>query len=102
MRYLKRWLAYLLMALVVAFGVLFSVQNTALVPLDLLIIQLPEQRVALWVLLAFAIGGVTGMLISSSAILQLKSQSLLLQRKLDKHHKELTKLRGPALRSPQP
>ena len=99
MRYLKRWLAYLLLLVVLAFGVLFSVQNTVAVPLDLLLFQLPEQRLALWVLLAFALGGVVGMLISTTAILQLKSQSLLLQRKLDKHQKELSRTRGTALRS---
>ena len=91
MRYLKRWLAYLLLVIVLAFGVLFSVQNTVAVPLDLLLVQLSEQRLALWILLAFALGGVVGMLISSAAILQLKSQSLLLQRKLDKYHKGLSK-----------
>ncbi len=94
MRSLKRLLAVLLLLVILMLGVLFSVQNTATAPLDLLLIQLPEQRVALWVLLAFALGGIVGMLISAVAILQLKSQGLLLQRKLNKQAQEMSALRS--------
>jgi putative membrane protein len=101
-RPLKRWLAYLLLLLVLCFGVLFSVQNTQTAALDLLLIQLPEQRIAFWVLLAFALGGVVGILISAVAMLQLKSRSLLLERKLAKCEKELSHLRTADLRSALP
>jgi putative membrane protein len=93
MRSLKRLLVVCLLALVLVFGVLFSIQNTDKAALDLLVIQLPEQRVSLWVLLAFATGGIVGMLISSAALIRLKSQNLLLLRKLDKSDKELAALR---------
>lgn len=88
MQILKRLLAIVLLIAVLVLGVLFSIQNTVTAPLDLLILQLPEQRVALWVLLAFALGGVVGMLVSSAAIIRLKSRTVLLQRKLDKHQKQ--------------
>lgn len=91
-RALQRWLVIVLLIVVLAFGVLFSMQNTDKAALDLLVIQLPEQRVSLWVLLAFVVGGVAGLLVSSAAMIRLKSQSLLLQRRLDKREKELTKL----------
>lgn len=93
MRPMKRLLVLILLVCVLLFGVLFSIQNTDTVALDLLLVQLPEQRVALWVLLAFALGGIVGMLISAAAILALKSRNLLLQRKLQKHQKELASLR---------
>lgn len=99
MRFMRRLLAFLLILLVLIFGVLFSIQNTATAPLDLLLFQLPEQRVALWILLAFALGGVTGVLISTIAIVQLKSHSLLLQRKLDKSRKELSGSQSAELRT---
>ena len=99
MNSLKRWLAYLALVVVLAFGMLFAVQNTQKAPLDLLLIQLPEQRVALWVLLAFAIGGVAGLMISSAAMIRLKSRTLLLQRKIDRQTKELDSLRTADLRT---
>lgn len=87
MRLLKRILIIALMFVVLAFGVLFSIQNTSLAPLDLLVVQLPAQRLSLWVLLAFAVGGACGMLISTAAIVRLKSRALMLQRQLNKASK---------------
>ena len=85
MRLLKRLLAILVLVLVLAFGLLFAVQNSDRVPLDLLVIQLGEQRLSLWILLAFIAGGCIGMLISSLAIIRLRSRIMLLQRKLNKN-----------------
>lgn len=85
MRLLKRLLVILVLALVLVFGLLFAVQNSDRVPLDLLVIQLSEQRLSLWVLLAFIVGGGVGMLISSLAIIRLRSRVMLLQRKLNKN-----------------
>ncbi len=99
-RSLQRLLVACLLVVVLAFGVLFSIQNTDKAALDLLIIQLPEQRVSLWVLLAFAVGGIVGLLVSSAAIIRLKSQTLLMQRKLDRRDKELASLRTADFRAP--
>ncbi|EAW30351.1 hypothetical protein GP2143_09105 [marine gamma proteobacterium HTCC2143] len=93
MRPVKRLLVLIFLVCVLFFGVLFSIQNTDQIALDLLLVQLPEQRLSLWVLLSFALGGVVGMLISAAAILTLKSQNLVLQRKLQKRQKELGSLR---------
>lgn len=95
---LKRWPGYLVLLLVLAFGVLFAIQNTTAVPLDLLLVQLHEQSVALWVLLAFAIGGIAGLLVSSVALVRLKSRMVLLQRRLEKQGRELDQLRTADLR----
>lgn len=88
MTLLKRLVLIALLLLVLVFGVLFSVQNDTPVPLDLLLLQLPAQRLALWVLLAFAFGGVVGIAISLVAIVQLKSSKALLKRKLSKLEQE--------------
>lgn len=53
--------------LAVALGGLFTVQNTEKVPLDLLVVQLPPQALAIWILLALAVGVLLGLL--SSALL---------------------------------
>lgn len=95
---LKRWCGYILLLLVLAFGVLFSIQNTAPVPLDLLAVQLSEQSIALWVLLAFAAGGLLGLILGSLALLRLKGQVAVLKRRLDKTTRELDKVRTSDLR----
>jgi putative membrane protein len=92
-RFLKRLIAFLLLALVLIFGMLFAVQNTSTVPLYLLIVQFEEQRVSIWLLLAFVLGGLIGVLVSSVAIVRLKSQLMLLNRKLEKSEKALVKTR---------
>ena len=40
----------------VAIGALFSLQNTQSVPLDLIVVHLPPQPIAIWILLALAAG----------------------------------------------
>ena len=99
MRLIKRLMIAVLLLLVLAFGVLFSVQNTATAPLDLLLIQLSERSVTLWVFSAFALGGVLGMLVSMLALVRLKSALLMMQRKLKKSELELGKLRTSDLRT---
>lgn len=89
MRLLRRILMFLLLCLMVAVGVLFAVQNPEPVPLDLLLLQLPERSVALWVLLGFAIGGVIGMLTSLGMILRLRASLLRANRRLSAAGKEL-------------
>ena len=89
MRLFKRISIVLLLVSVLVIGILFSVQNTVTVPLDLLFIQFPAQPLALWVLLAFVLGGVIGMAISSIAIVSIRTQLTLLQRKYNASQKAL-------------
>lgn len=96
---LKRWAGYVLIVLALVFGVLFSVQNTVRVPLDLLIIRLPEATVAAWVLWAFVIGGLVGVLISAIALFTMKSRVTLLLRRIDKLNRELDSSHTAELRS---
>jgi uncharacterized membrane protein YciS (DUF1049 family) len=78
-------LIYVCVALaMLALGAMFAVQNEATVPLDLLVVYLPERSVALWVLLAFALGGVIGMLTSLGLVLRLRTALLAANRKLHK------------------
>ena len=45
----------------VAAGGLFSLQNAEEIPLDLIVVQLPAQPVAIWVLVALVAGVVIGL-----------------------------------------
>jgi putative membrane protein len=84
MKYLKNILYLAVFAGVLALGVFFAIQNTATVPLDLLVISLPERSIALWVLLAFGAGGIIGMLTSMGLVLRLRTTLLRVNRQLAK------------------
>ena len=61
MRWLRQGLTLLLAVGAVAAGGLFSLQNTKEIPLDLMVVQLPAQPVAIWVLAALAVGVFIGL-----------------------------------------
>ena len=84
MKFLKNLLVFILLAGTLVLGALFAVQNTAQVPLDLLVIYLPERSIALWVLLAFAIGGVVGMLTNIGLVWRLRAALLKANRRLSR------------------
>ena len=61
MRWLRQGLTLLLAVGAVAAGGLFSLQNTEEIPLDFIVVQLPAQPVAIWILAALAAGVVIGL-----------------------------------------
>ena len=61
MRWLRQGLTLLLAVGAVAAGGLFSLQTTKEIPLDLMVVQLPAQPVAIWVLAALAVGVFIGL-----------------------------------------
>lgn len=98
MRWIRRILIALLLVLVLVFGLLFSVQNTQSVPLDLLALQLNERPLAVWLFAAFALGGIAGMLAGSFALLRLQANRYRLRRRLETCERELSELKGGAIR----
>ena len=94
----KRLLAGAVILLVLAYGILFSVQNTDEVPLDLLFLQLPAKDVSLWVVIAFCLGSLAGLLAGSLGMIRLKSDQILLRRKLERSEKEVTQLRANSVK----
>ena len=61
MRWLRQGLTLLLAVGAVASGGLVSLQNTREIPLDLIVMPLPAQPVARWILAAVAAGVVIGL-----------------------------------------
>ncbi|MGK0443057.1 MAG: putative membrane protein [Pseudohongiellaceae bacterium] len=94
MSFLTRWVIIVVLIAVFVFGLFFIVLNEALVPLDLFFIQFEPQWLAVWVILAFGLGGLVGMLVSMSAVLRLKRNELTAKRKLASANKALDKLRA--------
>tara|TARA_B100002003_G_C13985625_1_gene476465 strand:- start:80 stop:355 length:276 start_codon:yes stop_codon:yes gene_type:complete len=80
MRVLKSLLLLLLVMAVVMLGLLFSMENTTLVSLNVLVAELPEQRLSTWVILSFFVGGLCGMLSASFVLIRLQASRLRLLR----------------------
>ena len=64
-----------------AYGVLFCLANTASVQLDLVIFRLPAAPLSVWVLGAFIVGGVLGLLASSVALWRMRMSAAALRRR---------------------
>lgn len=77
MQWLRKGLAVILVIAAVAIGALFSLQNTQSVPLDLIVLQLPPQPIAIWILLALAAGVLIGL--STGAWLALRRAATIRQ-----------------------
>lgn len=82
MRLIRFILISLLLLAVLGLGLLFTLENDALVPLNILVVDLPEQRLSTWIILAFFSGGITGLLTSTLVILRLQASRLGLRRQL--------------------
>ena len=98
MRWIRRALIAILLLLVLVFGLLFSLQNVQSVPLDLIALQLHERPLAVWLLAAFALGGLAGLAAGSLALVKLQANRYRLRRRLETCERELSELRGSALR----
>lgn len=94
MRWVRRILIVLLLLLVLIFGLLFSLQNSQSVPLDLLVLQLQERPIAVWLLATFALGGLVGLIVGSVAVLRLQASRYRLRRRLESCERELSELKS--------
>ena len=93
MKILRKIITVLIVLATLAIGMLFALQNTAMVPLDLLVYSLEPRSIALWVLSAFAIGGLMGMLACSTVLLRQRASIGTANRRLEKSRAEVGRLR---------
>lgn len=93
MKFLRNLLTVLIILAMLGVGVLFALQNKLPVPLDLLIYTFEPKSLALWILSAFALGGVLGMLISSVILLRTRATLGSVRRQLFKAKAEASRLR---------
>ena len=99
MNLLRKLLTIFVVLATVVVGVLFALQNTTLVPLDLLVYTFDPKSLALWVLAAFAAGGVLGMLTASGIILRLRTTVRMANKRTAKVMSELDTLRASGSKS---
>jgi putative membrane protein len=83
----------LILILVLAGGLLFSLQNGTSVPVDLLVYQTADRPISVWLLVAFTLGGVLGMVVGSAALVRVQGSRMRLRRQLEACEKELAQLK---------
>ena len=93
MKFLRKLLTAVVLLAALAVGMLFALQNKAAVPLDLLVYTFEPRSLALWVLSAFAIGGILGMLACSAIMLRQRAYLGAANRRLARSRSEVGKLR---------
>ncbi|MBQ0760094.1 MAG: DUF1049 domain-containing protein [Gammaproteobacteria bacterium] len=91
MRLIRSILVLLLLLLVLVVGLLFTIQNDVLVPLNILVAELPAQRLSTWIILTFFVGGLAGLAASSIVILRLQASRLRLRRLLSTQKTKLAR-----------
>ncbi|MEM1153288.1 MAG: LapA family protein [Pseudomonadota bacterium] len=94
MKTLRVLLYLVILALGVTLGGFFAVQNMQAVPLDVLIYTFQPRSLALWILVAFALGGVLGLFVSSAYLLRSGAALRSSRRQLDKARTELALQKG--------
>lgn len=94
MKLLRNLLTVLVVLATLGMGVLFALQNKSLVPLDLIVYTFEPQSLAVWVLVAFALGGMLGMMVSSLILVRTRGSLVSCKRQLDKIREEVSKLRS--------
>ena len=96
MKTLRRILAILLAILVIVFGVLFSLQNQAVISVDLLLPEPFQQTIAFWVLGSFVAGILLSLVVFSIMYLQAQQKQLRLTLKLNSLQRQLSKFESDA------
>ena len=94
MKQLRNLLTVLVILAMLVVSVLFALQNKAPVPLDLLVYTFEPQSLALWVLVAFALGGIIGMIVSSVILARTRASLSACRRQLDRAREEAGNLRA--------
>ena len=84
MQRLKRWLLILALVLIVLLGAAFGLWNTTPVAVSFGTVTLAERPLAVWLIAAFCLGGLCGLLLSTGIIRHVR-----LQRRIHKLEKEL-------------
>jgi putative membrane protein len=98
MKLLRSLFTLLVVLAAVVIGIVFAEQNKSPVPLDLLVYTFEPKSLALWILAALALGGLLGMLISSTLMVRLSAGKRAANKQLSKARAELDNLRIAGLK----
>lgn len=93
MTFIMRGIAIILFIAAVLAGVLFSLQNDMVVPLDLLFVQMPARALSFWLVAFWAFGVFIGLLAGALVVLRLRARQAVSQRQIKKLRLEVDALR---------
>ena len=95
MRRLIQILTGLLLFCILLFSISFSLLNRTPIPLNFGLSSLPAQPVSVWVISAFCLGGILGLLLGSRLLSQLRSRNALrrLRKELLSSQREIKDLK---------
>ena len=93
MRFLRKLITVVVILAALAVGMMVALQNTMTLPLDLLVYTFEPRSLALWVLCAFALGGILGMLACTAIMLRQRAALGAANRRLARSRAEVGKLR---------
>lgn len=100
MRWIKGGIFLVIVAAMMAAGILFSSRNTSTYAVDLVVLKLPEINIALLILASIVIGIVAGWLLSVNTYIRLKTGQIKVEKDLKLARKELDSLRLAGVKGP--
>ncbi|MBJ7549993.1 lipopolysaccharide assembly protein LapA domain-containing protein [Marinomonas ostreistagni] len=99
LKWLKRAILLVVLAFFLFVGLFFAIRNGQVITLDLVLWQAPELSVALYMIIAFAVGVVLALLSSGALLLRLESRLRKQSKRLVRQQAELDNLRKVNLSS---
>lgn len=93
MRLVRSLLGGMILLATITAGALFSLQNSAPIALDLLVVQLPARPASVWLLGMLVIGALLGLLASSILALRQRTSLARQRREVSRLQTEVDKLR---------
>lgn len=101
MKLIKSFFTLVLILVLLLVGIWFTLRNQQLIPLDLLFVQLPENSLALWLILSLITGLVLGVLLMLPKLTSYKARLLSHEHQLKQQKEELHKLRTLTFKTPE-
>lgn len=98
MRWLKTLIVGALCLAMLLVGILFTIHNTQKVMIDLVVVQLPEASLSLWLMAFLGLGAVFGVVLSVFTVLVLRTRLGAARRRFTTAQRELDELRTASLK----
>lgn len=98
MRLLKTIFVGILCLAMLLVGILFTIHNTQKVAIDLVVFQLPEASLSLWLMAFLGLGAIIGVVLSVFTVVLLRTRLGAARRRFTSAQKELDELRTASLK----
>lgn len=99
LKWIKRATLFIVLALFLCIGIFFAIRNGQVMTLDLVLWQGPELSIALYMIIAFALGVVLTLIASSALLFRNERQVRKQGKQLERQQAELDNLRKASLSS---